>query len=187
MKKALLAAGAVTAIAASTLVGVGVVSAQSSTNSTNGNPMSNLVDAIASKFSLNKDEVQAVFDEQHTKMEADRTAEVKTELDTLVKDGKLTQEQVDAILAKRDELQKQRDALRANGSDNRDDRRAAMDKERSDLDAWAKEKNIPAEYLRYVFGGGKGGQRGEGRGNRSSDDQGQHTAGQQGSANSQSN
>lgn len=108
MKKQFITAGIATAVGVTGLVGVGVANAETSANGAGAHPMSSLVEAISSKFNLDKTKVQAVFDEQHTKMEAQRTEDVKSKLSQLVKDNKLTQDQMDKIVAKRAELEKDR-------------------------------------------------------------------------------
>lgn len=164
MKKHLAAAVLVTGIASAGLVGASVANAATTTNG--ANPMSSLVDAIAGKFNLNKTDVQAVFDEQHSKMEATREAEVKAEIAQLVKDGKLTQAQADAILAKRAELDKERDTNRTADQNLTDaERQAKRDERRKALDKWAADNNIPIEY-RYLLKGGHGGHGGHGSGGR---------------------
>ncbi len=166
MKKQLITAGIAAAVGVTGLAGVASVSAATDT-STSTNPMSSLVDAIASKFSLDKSKVQAVFDEQRTKMEAERETEVKADVAQLVKDGKLTQAQADAINAKRAELTKEREANRdANKDLSRSEMKSKMDAKRTELEAWAKEQGIDTQYLRYVVGfghgpGGPGGMRGD--------------------------
>ncbi len=160
MKKHVLAAGIASTIGLAGLAGVGIVSAAETTSSSN--PMSGLVSAIASKFNLNKDDVQKVFDEQHQAMEQERNNEVKNEIAQLVKDGKLTQDQADKLLAKRTELEKEREANRTNNQrPSKDD----LDKKRTEFETWAKDNGIDTSYLRYVMGhGGRGGHGGpEGR------------------------
>ena len=89
MKKQIITAGIIAAAATTTgLVGVGVANAE--TGDTSTNPMSSLVDAIAKKFNLNKDEVQTVFDEDRQARDAECETEVKTEVAKLVTDGKMT-------------------------------------------------------------------------------------------------
>lgn len=148
-------------------LGASVASAATNDNATKTDPMSSLVEKIASKFNLNKTEVQQVFDEQRTAMEAEREQNAKDRLAQLVKDGKLTQAQADAITAKRAELQKEREANKdANKDKTAAERKAEMDKRKTELEAWAKEKGIDTQYLRLVMGGpghghgGPGGPRG---------------------------
>lgn len=161
MKKQLAIAGVAAAIG---LSGIGAGVAHAATNSsTNTDPMSSLVDKIATKFNLNKSDVQQVFDQQRTEMQAQQDQKVKDDLAQLVKDGKLTQAQSDAITAKRAELEKTREANRTTMQSMSDtDRKAAMDKQKSELEAWANQQGIDTQYLRYVMGHGPGGHGGPG-------------------------
>jgi polyhydroxyalkanoate synthesis regulator phasin len=167
MKKQLAIIGAVAAISAAGLTGATIANAATTTSVTN--PMSSLVDAIASKFNLNKSDVQSVFDAQRTQMDADREAELKTEVAALVTSGKLTQAQADAINAKRAELDKQRQTDMAAGQSKTDtERKADMDAHKTALDTWMKEQGIDTQYSYLLMGGrghggpgGPGGMRGE--------------------------
>ncbi|HEY1085749.1 MAG TPA: hypothetical protein VGE34_03435 [Candidatus Saccharimonadales bacterium] len=151
MKKSLLAAGVVTAIGLTGVAGAATYAA----SSTQADPMSGLVGAIASKFNLDKSEVQKVFDEQRSQMETERENEIKDELAQLVKDGKLTQAQADKITAKREELKKEREANRTSGEKpSKSDMKKNMEARKTALEKWAKENGIDSQYLRYVFGGG---------------------------------
>lgn len=165
MKKQLAIIGAVTAISAAGLTGVGLAHAANTTG-TSSNPMSGLVDAIASKFNLDKTKVQAVFDEQHSKLEAEREQQVKDQVAQLVKDGKLTQAQADKINAKRAELEKQREADRTADQNLTDaQRKAKMDEHRTAIDTWLKENSIDQQYAYLLMGGrghGPGGPDGDG-------------------------
>lgn len=145
-------------------VGVGTTFAAQATH--NGG-MSGLVEAIATKFNLNASDVQAVFDEQRTQMEADMAAHAKEELTQAVTDGKLTQAQADAIAAKREELRATKPDFSSTMTD--EERRAAMEAQKDSLTQWAKDNNIPMEYLRpagmngmHPGPGGKGMHRGFG-------------------------
>lgn len=155
MKKTLVTAGVAAVVAATGVGGMGLAYADTSSSSSS-NPMSGLVQAIADKFNLSESEVQAVFDEQRTEMEAQRTAEVKEKLAALVKEGKLTQAQSDAILEKRTELQSERESNREKmGSMTESERKTAMDAERTALDTWFSENDISTDY-RYLLMGGHG-------------------------------
>jgi hypothetical protein len=161
MKKQLVAAG-VAATIGITGLGVGVANAETASTA-KADPMSSLVDKISSKFNLNKTEVQQVFDEQKTAMQAEHEQKVKDEVAKLVTDGKITQAQADAINAKRAELQKEREANKDTFKDKTEtERKAEMDKRKTELETWAKEQGISTDYLRYVMGHGPGGPRGHG-------------------------
>ena len=87
MKKQLITAGVAIAVATAGVTGLGMASAATTNTSTSTNPMSSLVDAIATKFNLKKADVQAVVDAEHSKMEAQQEATAKTQLAQLVKDA----------------------------------------------------------------------------------------------------
>lgn len=163
MKKQFLAAGLAATIGIAG-VGAGVVNAAADTSKTD--PTSSLVDKIATKFNLNKSDVQAVFDEQKTTRDAARETEIKAAVTQLVTDGKLSLAQADAINAKRADLQKDHEANRATMDGlSPEARKEKMETKRSELESWAKSQGIPTEYLRYVVGhGGPGMRHGHDRG-----------------------
>jgi hypothetical protein len=128
--KPLLVAGLVLAgIAGTTTLAATAVNAQSNGDS--------LVEKIASKFNLNKSDVQAVFDEAHDEHEAEKQAEFSDDLQDKVDSGDITAEQKTLIENKFKELQVQRDS------------------NRQALEDWAEQNNIDAKYL--YMGHGRGG------------------------------
>lgn len=149
VKKPLLIAGAVAAIGSAGLAGSSLVSADSNTAGQDG-----LVDKIAQKFNLNKSDVKAVFDQDRADHQAKMQANVEKQLSQAVTDGKLTADQKDKILAKRKEMQASRDSDRDTMKNKTPaERKAAMEAKRTELEQWAKDNNIPTEYLRFVMGG----------------------------------
>ncbi len=152
IKKSLLITSAAVAIGAAGLVGTAAVSA--ATDSTNS---SSLVDKIAQKFNLNKSDVQAVFDQNRSDHEAQHQADVKAKLDQAVKDGKLTADQETKILDKLKELQTQRDADRTAMKDKTpEERKAAIEAKKAELEQWAKDNGIPTDFLHFLHPGGHG-------------------------------
>ncbi|MDB5163616.1 MAG: hypothetical protein JWS12_233 [Candidatus Saccharibacteria bacterium] len=150
IRKPLLIVGVTSAVALASLAGAASVSAASST--TGGS--SSLVDKIAAKFNLNKNDVKAVFDQNRTDHQAAMDAQAETDLSKAVTDGKLTADQKSKILAKRAELKTQRAANRgAAQTKSAAERQAAMQTRQTELATWAKDNNIPTDYLRYVSGG----------------------------------
>lgn len=148
-KKPLMVAAAVGTVGLASLGAV--VSAQTAGTT----PQSSLIDKIAQKFNLKKEDVKAVFDQDHAEREATMQKNVEDELTQAVKDKKITEEQKQKILAKRKELQAQRAADRDNFKDKTEaERHAAMEQKRTELEQWAKDNNIPTDYLRYVMGHG---------------------------------
>ncbi len=153
MKKKLLIAATVATIGLSS-IGVGAVSAATDTSS---NGRASVVDKLVAKFGLNKSDVQAVFDENRTEREAERLTNLQEKLATAVKDGTLTQKQSDAIVAKYKELQSAREANRDKFEDmTSDERKAAMEAERTAFEKWKTDNNIPDVYVRFIRFGGHG-------------------------------
>lgn len=135
-------------------------------NTSQTNPMSNLVTAIATKFNLNSADVQKVFDEQHTQMQAQKLQSFKDRLATQVTNGKLTQDQANKLIAKMQELMAKHQANMANlQNKTQAERKAIMQEEMQSLKQWAADNNIPAQYLKLGMGKGHMGE-GMGRGNK---------------------
>lgn len=132
-------AGAAATIGLTSVLGVGLASAHSQTNG-----QSTLVDKIAQKFNLNKADVQKVFDENRAEHEAEHKQKLKERLDQAVKDGKLTQDQENKIIAKLEELKANRESLKDKTPEQR---REAMKAKRAELEQWAKDNNIPEQYV----------------------------------------
>lgn len=149
----LASAAAVTVMGVAGLTGLQTVSAQTTAGTTDG-PTS-LIQKIAKKFNLKEADVKAVFDQEHTERKAEMTKQVEDNLTQAVKDGKITEAQKQAILTKRSELQAKFEANRDSMKDKtEDERKAAMEAEKADLEAWAKTNNISTDFLRYVMGRG---------------------------------
>lgn len=120
--------------------------------------MQSLVNKLATRFSLKEGDVQAVFDEDRTERRQEMQLRMETvlndRLDAAVSIGKITKEQKSLILAKHEELQKQRETDRESWqSKTPEERRTAMLELRTELEAWAKENNIDAAY---IMGEGRG-------------------------------
>lgn len=141
-KRAIVTAAIIATLGASVFAAVSTTYA-ATIPAVNDNPVSSLVTAIADKFHLNKDDVQAVFDEQRNQVHADMEAKMSAHLDQAVTNGKLTQAQADAVTAKQAELntfmQSQKDIAPA-------DRQAAMKTEMDSLKTWAKDNGIPPGF-----------------------------------------
>ena len=140
--------------------------AAENTTSTSASPVTSLVEKLASKFNLNKDEVQAVFNEEkatrevemHTKMKA-RTEE---RLTAAVSAGILTQAQKDLITNKLTEVKTKIEENRK--ITDQGDQRAAMDQLQADLSKWAADNDIDRQWIRVGGGPGERGRHGHGPG-----------------------
>lgn len=152
-------------VLALTVVGAGVLLRAGLVKATSTGPQSGLIQYLSQKFNLDQTKVETAVTEYRTQERTDRqkqmTENYTVYLDGLVKEGKITEAQKTTLLAKHSELQKSHESAAAT-SQSREDRRTQMDKERTDLEAWAKSQGIDISYLQFGFGGrgmmGRGGQ-----------------------------
>lgn len=154
MKKTLLVAVALT-----TAIGSGILTtnAFAQDQATSGGPMSGIVEKIATRFSLNKDDVQKVFDDARQEEMAKHEAVYQERLTQLVTDGKLTEAQKQLILSKKAELNSQRESQRASmEGKTAEERKAAMEAEKTALESWAQSNSIDIQYLMFGPGRGRG-------------------------------
>jgi hypothetical protein len=85
-----------------------------------------IIQRIAEKFGLKETDVQTVFDQERTDKQAEIQSRYEERLAQAVKDGKITEAQKTAILAKQKEIQQKREQdqagmqawLKANGLEN---------------------------------------------------------------------
>jgi len=147
-KKALLVTGATTIVGLASFAGV--ANAATSSSST-GND--SLVNKIATKFNLNKSDVQAVFDQDRSEHEAERQQKLEDRLSQAVSDGKITSDQKDQILSKLKELQTYRDSIKDKSAS---ERRSLMKAKMDELQQWAKDSNL-SNYVPFGRGMGMGG------------------------------
>jgi len=104
-----------------------------------------MIEKLASKFNLNKNEVKSTFEEMRTQRQQERQKEMQAQfearLNQAVKDGKITEDQKAKIMAKHQEMQKEQ------GS------------KRQEMQTWAEKNGIDMGWMM-----GFGGPRGMGRG-----------------------
>lgn len=135
---------AVTAVALGTfalagIYGTGVIKAE---NADNGRDT--IVQKIADKFKLNKDEVKAVFDENRAERQGKMAERFETNLNKAVESGKITEAQKSAILAKHKEIQAKRDELKDLPQEERHD---ATQKIHEEMQSWAKDNGIDMSQI----------------------------------------
>lgn len=137
---------------AATVATIGVIGVGATTfahaEETNNSGGSSLVDKLAAKFNLNKDEVKAVFDAEHKVRQAEHAQDAKERLDNAVKDGALTQEQADHIQAVFDEIK----ALHGdtNPRELSDDIRDQIRDKMDELRSWAEENDIDMRQIGFM-------------------------------------
>ena len=147
-------------IAGSGLIFLTVATAQAQTNQAN---RTSLVQAIAQRFGLQESDVQSVFDENRNQHQAQMQAKFEDRLTQAVTDGKITEEQKQAILTKRQELQTAQQDQKTNWQNmTADERKQAMQTQQQDLQTWATQNGIDLKSLGglglggFVRGGYKG-------------------------------
>lgn len=113
-----------------------------------------LVDKIASTFHLNKSDVQKVFDENRQAHEAEHKAQVEKRLQAMVDKGTITSDQKSAIIAKLDELRTQHEQDKGTLKNlTPAERKAKFDKQKSELESWAKDQGLDLSKLKGIFMG----------------------------------
>jgi hypothetical protein len=147
MKNALLATGGATVIGLAAFAGV----ASAATNSSTSGDQT-LVDKLATKFNLNKSEVQAVFDEDRAAHEAQMEQKMEDRLAEAVKNGKITEEQKSQILAKHKEMKAYMESLK---DKTEEERRTLMKEKMQELRQWAEDNGL-TEYMMAIKVGGPG-------------------------------
>lgn len=139
----LTAVGAVLVVA--TVLGGSRVLAQNSSGQ-----YSSIIQKLAQRFNLNPADIQTVFNQDRADKQAQIQNRFSQTLDQTVKNGKLTDAQKQLILSKLQELKNNQQNLK---NMTPDQRKAALQKQRQDLQAWAQQNNID---MKYLFGGHMG-------------------------------
>ncbi|GIW63635.1 MAG: hypothetical protein KatS3mg091_437 [Patescibacteria group bacterium] len=108
-----------------------------------------LIDRLAQRFKLNRQEVQQVFDEYRQEKLAKKQKHFQTYLDQAVTDGKITEEQKQKILEKNQEMQQQIQELKNLDWQTKKER---MSQIKQDYQNWLKENNIPLDVFPHKLG-----------------------------------
>ncbi len=141
-KKVILSAATVGVMSLAGLANWSMVQAQGPAD------QSSLIQKIAEHFGLNQDEVQTVFDEyrqeEHTQRQAEMQSRREEQLSQAVSDGKITEDQKTAILAKEAEMQQQM----ANLQDlSMDERRSQMESLHDEMKTWFESQGIDQSVI----------------------------------------
>lgn len=115
-----------------------------------------LVAAIAAKFNLNQTDVQAVFDEEHSKREAEMKTQMEQKLTQAVTDGKITEAQKQAIIAHFAEMKNNRSSKAEMQNLTDEQRKAKMEERKAQEDTWLSQNGLTQETLKGIIGGPKG-------------------------------
>ena len=112
-----------------------------------------IVQKLVERFGLNEDEVKAVFDENRTERKEERQAKHDEKLDQAVSDGVITEEQKQALEAKREEMKPDKGEFRDLSKEEREVQREAH---RGEMESWAEGQGIDLEALHQFMGPKKG-------------------------------
>jgi len=116
-----------------------------------------VIEKLVQAFGLERGKVDKVLGDFKQEREAQHKATLEQKLSQDVKDGKITAKQKDAILKKMDELQNEmKNKMETFKALTPEERRQAMEKQRTDLETWAKENGIDLKQFMFGFGGRHG-------------------------------
>lgn len=142
------------------IVGVVGVAFATSAFAQNGTSTTSYVQKLSQKLGLAEEKVQTAVSEIHDERHTEMVSQHEQKLQTYVENGELTSAQKDLIIAKMNEFHASRDSrMQEMQNKTPDERRTAMEAERTALENWAKENNIDMKYMR-PFGKGFGGRGG---------------------------
>lgn len=123
-------------------------------------PREHLIQALVQRFNLKTSDVQQFFQDQESQHAAELLTQLDTRLATFVTQGKLTEAQKTALVAKAKEAQAKHEEARKLSPE---ECKKLMDKYRTELETWATQQGIDKQFLGMIMGGpggGHGGPRG---------------------------
>lgn len=143
--------GIAVVVSLSLMVGGYTVYAASTDSSQSFPPV---IEKLVKAFNLDRGKVATVLGEYQQEQKADHKARLEEKLNQDVKDGTITAKQKDAILKKMDEMTANFEKFKDLSPE---ERRTAMEKQRTELQTWAKENGIDLTKIRFGFGFGRRG------------------------------
>ncbi len=149
-----------------TVVGVSSFSNVSANEESQYSP---IVQRIAEKFSLNQDDVEQVFEDGREEHRAEMKKNREERLSELVSEGKLTEDQKNALIAKQEENRVKSEERRNEFQNlSREERQAKMKESRetnkAEMEKFAEEQGIDLKELHSEMGEGFGERKGRGNG-----------------------
>jgi len=124
------------------------------THAQESNSIPPMVEKLAERFNINQNEVESFFEEQREEHRAEMEAKREEALNTAVSEGKITEAQKNAILAKMEENKPNRETMQ---NLSREERDAQREEHRSKMEAWAKDNGIDLSVLDLGRGGPENG------------------------------
>jgi len=119
-----------------------------------GENKDSLIQRLVDRFNLNQGEVEEALEEHRDQMQEERKNRQEEYLSELVSEGKLTDDQKNALIAKREEERTEREQNREEFKNmTREERQAEREAHREEMDQWFEDQGID----KTVLGGqGKG-------------------------------
>lgn len=143
-KKTLAVAIALGAVMIAGILGTGLTKAEE------GGNYPPIIQKLVERFNLNADEVQEVFNEVRGERHQEMQFRSEERLNQVVEEGKITEEQKGLILAKREEMRERQEEMKNLSFE---ERKAAREEHREEMENWAEENGIDLEQL-FLFGPG---------------------------------
>jgi cytidylate kinase len=138
----------VTAVAVLTILGSLTFAGTTMAQTADGK--ASMITRLSQKLGVPEAQVKSAFDQMHTEHAAEMKANMETKLSALVADGKITEAQKTAILAKMEEFRTKREQSRESFQNlTREERKEKMETEKAELEAWAKSQNIDLSILPF--------------------------------------
>jgi len=123
-----------------------------------------IIDKLVQRFGLNKEDVQKVFDEERQERHQQMQTRFEERLSQAVNDGKITEEQKKAIIAKKAEMQAECEGFKDLSPE---ERKTKMEAHKKEMETWAQENGIDLSLIPMFQGrgprGGLGGPNFEGK------------------------
>jgi len=110
-----------------------------------------IVQKLVERFNLNTEEVQQVFDEARGERQQEMQVRFEEHLNQAVSEGKINQEQKEAIMAKKDEMKASRGEFKDLTPEERHENRETH---RQEMETWAEENGIDLSLMPMLLGGG---------------------------------
>jgi len=114
-----------------------------------------IVQKLVERFGLNEEDVRSVFDENRTEHQQQMRADFEDRLSQFVSEGKVTEGQKQAILAKKEEMMANYKGLKDLSFENltHEERREEMETHREEMKTWAQENDIDLSLFPLLLGG----------------------------------
>ena len=108
---------------------------------------------FSQRFNLNQAEVESFLNDSFQERQKERQTYQENRLNQLVLDGKITQEQKEAILKKREEMMNEMEEM-TNLS--WEEQKTEREKHQNEMESWAKENGVDLNEVMPIAGGGFG-------------------------------